>query len=143
MRLLLLSGGSGKRLWPLSNESRSKQFIKVLKSEDGMMESMIQRVWGQMKAQNLTETAYITTTRAQVEMLRSQLDNDVPIIVEPERRDTFAAIALAASYLYSVEKVDLEETIAVFPVDPFVEDRFFQSISYLDQVLNESKANIA
>ncbi|EOW8912867.1 sugar phosphate nucleotidyltransferase, partial [Listeria monocytogenes] len=30
MKLILLSGGSGKRLWPLSNDSRSKQFLKVL-----------------------------------------------------------------------------------------------------------------
>ena len=38
------SGGSGKRLWPLSNNSRSKQFIKLLNSPDGQKESMVQRV---------------------------------------------------------------------------------------------------
>ena len=38
MNLLLLSGGSGKRLWPLSNDIRSKQFIKIFKKEDGTYE---------------------------------------------------------------------------------------------------------
>lgn len=40
MELVLLSGGSGKRLWPLSNNVRSKQFLKILKY-NGKMESMV------------------------------------------------------------------------------------------------------
>ena len=42
MNIILLSGGSGKRLWPLSNDIRSKQFIKIFKTADGY-ESMVQR----------------------------------------------------------------------------------------------------
>lgn len=42
MNIILLSGGSGQRLWPLSNNVRSKQFIKVLQGEDGQLESMVQ-----------------------------------------------------------------------------------------------------
>ena len=49
MKLVLLSGGSGKRLWPLSNETRSKQFLKLLKDGNGNYESMIQRVYRQIK----------------------------------------------------------------------------------------------
>lgn len=45
MNIVLLSGGSGKRLWPLSNDIRSKQFIKIFKQEDGTYESMVQRVY--------------------------------------------------------------------------------------------------
>ena len=44
MQIVLLSGGAGKRLWPLSNELYSKQFLRILRREDGMLESMIQRV---------------------------------------------------------------------------------------------------
>ena len=44
MQLILLSGGSGKRLWPLSNDARSKQFLPLLPSPNGGKESMIQRV---------------------------------------------------------------------------------------------------
>ena len=49
MNIVLLSGGSGKRLWPLSNDIRSKQFIKIFKSEIGDYESMVQRVYRQIK----------------------------------------------------------------------------------------------
>ena len=44
MNIILLSGGSGKRLWPLSNDVRSKQFIKFFLGPDGQPESMVQRV---------------------------------------------------------------------------------------------------
>ena len=45
MHIILLSGGSGKRLWPLSNDIRSKQFIKIFKTPEGDYESMVQRVY--------------------------------------------------------------------------------------------------
>ena len=48
MNIILLSGGSGKRLWPLSNDIRSKQFIKLFKDENGKYESMVQRVYRQI-----------------------------------------------------------------------------------------------
>lgn len=50
MNFILLSGGSGKRLWPLSNDVRSKQFLKVLKDENEQYESMVQRVYRQIRA---------------------------------------------------------------------------------------------
>ena len=104
MRIVLLSGGSGKRLWPLSNDTRSKQFLKVLEGEDGHTESMVQRVWRQLKHTGLSKQATIATSKPQVEILRSQLGYEVDLVVEPERRDTFPAIALAAVYLYSVQE---------------------------------------
>ncbi|MDI4644170.1 sugar phosphate nucleotidyltransferase [Cohnella hashimotonis] len=142
MKLVLLSGGSGKRLWPLSNETRSKQFLKVLEREDGTMESMVQRVWRQLGASGLARDAYIATGSNQAEMIRSQL-GEVPMVLEPNRRDTFPAIALAAVYLYAIEGVSLQETVAVLPVDPYVEDRFFDRVAELDRVLRTSGAPLA
>lgn len=125
MKLVLLSGGSGKRLWPLSNDARSKQFLKVLENQNGELQSMVQRVWGQLGNVGLADSAVIATSKSQVDMIQSQLGQEVPIIIEPMRRDTFPAIALASVYLYSVEEIRLDEVIAVLPVDPYVEDRFF------------------
>ncbi|ASI80511.1 cupin domain-containing protein [Bacillus pacificus] len=142
MKLILLSGGSGKRLWPLSNDSRSKQFLKVLKNEENEMQSMVQRVWSQITALKMQENAVIATSKSQVDMINSQLGNDVPIIIEPERRDTFPAIALAASYLYSKEHVDLDEVVGVLPVDPYVENSFFERLLDLEKVLNSSNADL-
>ncbi|GGO06390.1 sugar phosphate nucleotidyltransferase [Saccharibacillus kuerlensis] len=141
MKLVLLSGGSGKRLWPLSNDARSKQFLKVLENERGEMESMVQRVWGQIKGAGLADSAVIATSKVQVEILQNQLGG-VPIIVEPERRDTFPAIALAASYLYA-QGVSLDETVCILPVDPYVDDLFFDRIRDLEGALHNSGAKMA
>jgi len=143
MNLVLLSGGSGKRLWPLSNDSRSKQFLKVLKSNQSNYESMIQRVWKQLGETGLAKSTVIATSGSQVEMIQSQVGVNVPLVIEPARRDTFPAIALAASYLYSIKKVPLDKAIAVLPVDPFVETSFFNKVKELENVLNSSDANIA
>lgn len=143
MKLVLLSGGSGKRLWPLSNDSRSKQFLKVLEDPAGNPESMVQRVWRQLGDAGLSGSAYLATGRAQVEMIQSQLGMQVPIIVEPERRDTFPAIALTAAYLHSVEGADADTAVAILPVDPYVEAAFFQTVAGLEHTLAESGANLA
>lgn len=143
MKLILLSGGSGKRLWPLSNDSRSKQFLRLLKDPQGRPESMVQRVWRQLRSLGLAEHAYIATGKAQTEMLRSQLGAGVPIIEEPSRRDTFPAISLATTYLHSVLNVPQDEIVAILPVDPYVEERFFEAVSRLDEILSASGADLA
>ncbi|MED0823845.1 sugar phosphate nucleotidyltransferase [Bacillus pacificus] len=143
MRLVLLSGGSGKRLWPLSNDTRSKQFLKVFKNGWNEHESMVQRVWGQLKSVNLASRTVIATSKSQVEMIQDQIGLDAPILVEPERRDTFPAIALAATYLYSIQGMDLDEALVVLPVDPYVQNHFFEKIKELENLLEETDADIA
>ena len=56
MQIILLSGGSGKRLWPLSNNTRSKQFIKLLTAPDGSKESMVQRVVRQLRETGICDS---------------------------------------------------------------------------------------
>jgi mannose-1-phosphate guanylyltransferase len=143
MKLILLSGGSGKRLWPLSNDARSKQFLKVLRNEHGELQSMVQRVWSQLVSTCLGKNSYIATSKTQVDMIQNQLGSDVKLIVEPERRDTFPAIALASAYLYSVEGVGLDEVVVVLPVDPYVDERFFEKVMQLEDVLQKTEAGLA
>ena len=143
MRLVLLSGGSGKRLWPLSNDARSKQFLKVLEDDNHQLKSMVQRVWSQLKNVNLSDSTTIATSKTQIDIIQSQLGQKVDLVIEPSRRDTFPAIALAATYLYSEKNVLKDEVIAVLPVDPFVQDAFFEQITELEPLLNKSNADIA
>ncbi|WP_462410354.1 sugar phosphate nucleotidyltransferase [Neobacillus sp. Marseille-QA0830] len=142
MKLVLLSGGSGKRLWPLSNDTRSKQFLRVLEGNDEK-QSMVQRVWAQLKTVGLADSSVIATSKMQRDMINSQLGLDVPLIIEPERRDTFPAIALAASFLYSVQELSEDEVIVVLPVDPYVEVGFFEKVKELENVLLNSQADLA
>jgi mannose-1-phosphate guanylyltransferase len=142
MKLVLLSGGSGKRLWPLSNDARSKQFLRILEDKSGQNESMVQRVWSQLMSVGLDSSTLIATSKSQVDILQNQLGLNKPLIVEPERRDTFPAVSLIASYLYS-NGVNLNEVIVILPVDPYVEDHFFYKLMELENVLNSSNAEIA
>ena len=135
MHIVLLSGGSGKRLWPLSNDIRSKQFIPFFRQSDGARQSMAQRVCGQVRHAIPGAQITIATSKTQVSVLRNQLGDAVDICVEPCRRDTFPAIALASAYLHDVKGVDENEAVAVCPVDPYVEDRYFSAVHQLTQLV--------
>jgi mannose-1-phosphate guanylyltransferase len=142
LKIILLSGGSGKRLWPLSNDSRSKQFLKVLMNEQGELESMVQRVWRQLGQAGLQQSVIIATSKAQSEMLINQLESGIQLIIEPERRDTFPAIALATSYLYSKVGTNEDETIVVLPVDVYAELGYFDTLRKMNQILQQTKADL-
>lgn len=142
MNIVLLSGGSGKRLWPLSNDIRSKQFIKIFKKEDGTYESMVQRVYRQIKKVDADATVTIATSKTQVSAIHNQLGDEVGISVEPCRRDTFPAIALATAYLVDVQHIDPEESVVVCPVDPYVEDDYFEALKGLSQQAEKGEANL-
>ena len=142
MNIVLLSGGSGKRLWPLSNDIRSKQFIKIFKKEDGSYESMVQRVYRQIKKVDKDATVTIATSKSQVSSINNQLGEDVGISIEPCRRDTFPAIALASAYLHDVQGVGLDEAVVVCPVDPYVDKEYFLALEKLSKLAEEGDANL-
>ena len=142
MKIILLSGGSGKRLWPLSNDVRSKQFLKVVRGGDGKTESMLQRVYRQIKEAGHNGEITVATAVTQVESIKGQLGEAVSIVVEPERRNTFPAIALSAAYLYFEKNCSLEETVVVLPVDPYVGEEYFQMLHKLDGAVQAGAADI-
>ncbi|MBQ8031252.1 MAG: cupin domain-containing protein [Butyrivibrio sp.] len=142
MNIILLSGGSGKRLWPLSNDVRSKQFIKIFKNEDGTYESMVQRMYGKIKKIDSDATVTIATSKSQISAIHNQIGTDVGISVEPCRRDTFPAIALATAYLADVMGVNPEEPVVVCPVDPYVEDDYFEALKKLSDQAAMGEANL-
>lgn len=152
MNIILLSGGSGKRLWPLSNDIRSKQFIKIFKKPEhsipmgteytGGYESMVQRIYRQIKTVDPDATVTIATSKSQVSAIHNQLGPDVGISVEPCRRDTFAAIALATAYLHDVQGVPEDEAVVVCPVDPYVEEDYFRTLHAMCNAAQEGSENL-
>ncbi|WP_338113118.1 sugar phosphate nucleotidyltransferase [Paenibacillus artemisiicola] len=143
LRIVLLGGGSGKRLWPLSNEIRSKIFLKVLKAGDGGKESMIQRLCRQLDEAGLLGSTAIVAHRNQAEIVQNHVGGSIPFIAETYRRGTYTAIALAASYLHTELNADREEIVCVLPADLFVDDAFFDVLRKLPEVLAESGARLA
>ena len=142
MQLILLSGGSGKRLWPLSNDARSKQFLPLLASPDGGMESMIQRVVRQIREAQLTNNITFATNTVQRDSIINQLGEDVSVVTEPERRDTFPAIALAASYLAKEKKCGSAEIVVVMPCDVYTESRYFVTIGKMVETVKNNVADL-
>lgn len=142
MNIILLSGGSGKRLWPLSNDIRSKQFIKIFKTLEGGYESMVQRVYHQIRKVDPDATVTIATSRTQVSAIHNQLGENVGISIEPCRRDTFPAIALATAYLHDVQGIPEDETVVVCPVDPYVNEDYFAALKELGRLAGTGDANL-
>lgn len=142
MNIVLLSGGSGKRLWPLSNDIRSKQFIKIFRGADGNYESMVQRVYHQILNIDKDATVTIATSKSQVSAIHNQLGENIGVSVEPCRRDTFPAIALAVAYLHDVKGISENESVVVCPVDPYVDEDYFTAIKELGLQAEKSDANL-
>ena len=143
MQIIMLSGGSGKRLWPLSNDIRSKQFLKILIDENGNPQSMAQRVYNQISKVYPKTNITVATNISQVDSIRSHMGENVNIVLEPERRDTFPAIALSCVFLAYEKSIDLDETIAVLPVDSYTEHGFFDTLQSLDNIVSRDEANLA
>ena len=142
MNIVLLSGGSGKRLWPLSNDIRSKQFIKIFKGADGDYESMLQRVYRQIRTVDAVAPITVATSKTQVSAICNQLGDNVSISVEPCRRDTFPAIVLAICYLHDVLKISAEEAVVICPVDPYVENEYFAALQELSKLAEQEETGL-
>ncbi len=142
MNVILLSGGSGKRLWPLSNDVRSKQFIKFFKNDYDEYESMVQRVYRQILEVDPSASVTIATSKSQASSIHNQLGDSVSISIEPDRRDTFPAIALASSFLADVKELDPEEVVIVCPVDPYVDIEYYEALKQLEAVAASGVSNL-
>lgn len=143
MQLILLSGGSGTRLWPLSNDARSKQFLRIL-DVDGSdkIESMIQRVHRQLRESNIIADLTVATSASQVDSIISQLGDNVNIVAEPCRRDTFPAISLACEYLSKEKHCPDDEIVIVMPCDPYTEAGYFEAIKKMSEGIAKDKSDM-
>ena len=143
MNIILLSGGSGKRLWPLSNDIRSKQFIKIFKKPNGEYESMIQNMYNSIKKVDKDATITIATSKNQVSTIKNQIKDEITISVEPCHKDTFPAIILATAYLHDVKKMDLNESLVVCPVDHYFDDNYIFALKELYKLSKDTNHNLS
>lgn len=142
IHLVFLSGGSGTRLWPLSNNARSKQFLKVLRNEQGQCESMVQRVFRQVNHVDAAIDITIAAGIAQEESIRSQITGKYNLVIEPERRDTAPAIMLACAHLKDRQQAADDDTVIVMPIDTFAEQTYYDSIIELDKAVQSQTADL-
>lgn len=141
MKIVLLSGGSGKRLWPLSNDARSKQFLRLLTNPEGEKESMIQRVVRQIRSAALTDDIVVATGINQKDSIENQLGNKLSVVTEPCRRDTFPAILLACSYL-AAKGTPMDEPVIVMPCDTYTENAYFSVVGKMGDAVKRGVADL-
>ena len=142
IHVVLLSGGSGTRLWPLSNNARSKQFLKVLRDADGKHVSMVQRVFEQIGNVGLDLDVTIATSETQAASLEMQVGGKYTLVLEPERRDTAPAIMLACANLSYVQNADLNDTVVVMPIDTYADQQYYDQIGELDNAVQTSETDM-
>ncbi|WP_218092620.1 sugar phosphate nucleotidyltransferase [Paenibacillus solanacearum] len=143
MNIIVLSGGSGTRLWPLSTEAKPKQFLQIFADETGEPISMLQNVWHQLTRRGLHTRTVIATSASQRELILDQIGPAADLVLEPEKRDTFPAILLSVAYLVTHRGMSREEPVVVLPVDSRAEDRFYDLLEQLPDVLEQSGANLS
>lgn len=140
--VVLLSGGSGSRLWPLSNSARSKQFLKVLRDNHGNHVSMVQRVFEQISSVDADADITIATSSTQVDSLLMQVGGLFSLVVEPERRDTTAAILLACANLLFEQGASEGDPVVIMPIDTYAEQDYFNRIAGISSAVSSGLYDI-
>lgn len=106
------------------------------------MESMVQRVVRQAQEARLTNDITLATNASQLDIITNQLGDSVSVVTEPERRDTFPAIALTASYLSLAKKCSDDEVVVIMPCDPYTEAGYFEAISRMVECVKQDVAEL-
>lgn len=106
------------------------------------MESMVQRVVRQARETNLTTHITLATNVSQLDIITNQLGDQVSVVTEPERRDTFPAIALAASYLSLAKNCSDDEVVVIMPCDPYTEIGYFETIARMVECVQHDVAEL-
>ena len=117
MNIVILVGGGGTRLWPMSRNNKPKQFNELI-SDLTMLEETFNRFKDKFPLKNIYFSANKPTAKLTKKIL-PEID-DEHIIIEPEKRDTGPAMAYAAAYLYVHS--DPNEPMAFIPSDHFIKD---------------------
>lgn len=128
IHVVLLCGGSGTRLWPLSREERPKQFLKVLKGPNGHLISMAQRTLAKIASHLQHADVTIVTCESQQPTLENELSGNYFPVIEPEQRNTAPAIFLACASLKWVQGANDSDVVLVLPIDGHAEDSFYQAL---------------
>ena len=134
---VILAGGSGSRLWPLSRELYPKQLLNLY-AEKSLLQSTFERLNKFIPAENIIS---VTNSKhhANVKMQLGEMSEKSIILSEPISKNTAPAIALSVKYI--IENTDEDEIILVVPSDLLIEndEKFAQTVEAAKQYAQEGK----
>jgi mannose-1-phosphate guanylyltransferase len=99
-------------------------------------------MWSHLNKAGLASQTLLCTGKGQAETITSQL-GQVPMALEPDRRDTFPAIALSCLYALDHLGATPNDVICFIPVDPYTDDEYFNALGRLEKLLQSTQAEIA
>ena len=120
-------------------QSALQQFLQLLQAPDGQKESMVQRVVRQIGESSLDTSVTVVSGASQRDSIELQLGSKVVSVIEPERRHTFPAIALATAHLAMEQGCSRDEVVVVVPSDTYAEDDYYPSEPVSEGPAMESK----
>jgi len=135
MVVIIIAGGSGTRLWPLSTPEYPKHLLKI----NGDDRSLLQQTYD--RAKRLAEQIYVVSEKSHIEHICQQLP-DLPqeaFIVEPARRGTANCIVAALAYIS--KQHDSQEPVAFVHADHYIHDNagFARSFRLAEKVASNKK----
>ncbi|MEM3503861.1 MAG: mannose-1-phosphate guanylyltransferase/mannose-6-phosphate isomerase [Nitrososphaeria archaeon] len=138
MKVIILAGGMGTRLWPMSRENYSKQFLKLV-DDTPLIEASYRRALEIVTPENIvtiTNRDYYFYTKEICEKFSPFLSKN--IITEPLGKNTAPAIALSVQYLIDRLGADIDEITYVFPSDHIIEpvEKF---VEYMEKAKNVAR----
>ena len=137
MKYVLMSGGKGKRLWPLSTDEKPKQFIKVF-GRACMLENTYNKLVKNFKKKDV----YIATSSEYIDLTKETLPNFKNIIIEKEAIGTFGAILNVAIYLKKVKDASDDEIVSILPIDHDIDDSFYTVLTEAEDYIKNSNINL-
>jgi len=137
VKYVLISGGKGKRLWPLSTDERPKQFVKIFNNT-----CMLEITYNKLTKICDKEDVYIATGNEYVELTKETLPYFENIIIEKEAIGTFAAILNVAVYLKEIKNTSDNEIVSILPVDHDLDDSFYSALALAEKRIIDGNINL-
>lgn len=139
MKALILAGGSGTRLWPLSRQCYPKQFLK-LNGNKSLLQQTVERLMRIVTPEDIiimTNNEYKFHVMADLDIISQNISKNM--ILEPIRRNTAPAIALAVKYCTDRLGCSKDEVLFISPSDHIInpEDRFVEHVKRAEKIAQE------